>query len=345
MIRLILMMLVMTSGVNAQEAVRDFGLNTAMRHITLRSTTDLAIFAPVVDTFIAANPDVHITYEQWGSNDLYALTQAECMGEPRADLVISSAVQQMVALVNAGCAEAHQMTSPIPDDLNWRDELWGVTREPAVMVYNRILVPREQVPLSRFDLLDLLRPENSPYHGRVATYDIETSGLGYLLAYADSLQATTFGALMESFGRSSAVATCCSAEIIDAVAKGDYLIAYNVLGSYALERAGRDRRLGIIAPSDYTLILSRAAMIPKGAQNAAAAAGFVDFLLGNAGRSALEDALLFAPLSATEGALIEAPEAIESVERVIPLNPTLLIALDDHKRMLFTTLWRDAFPK
>ena len=40
-----------------------------------------------------------------------------------------------------------------------------------------------------------------------------------------------------------------------------YLIAYNVLGSYALARAARDRRLAVVAPRDYTLILSRAAMM------------------------------------------------------------------------------------
>ena len=73
--------------------------------------------------------------------------------------------------------------------------------------------------------------------GRVATYDIEASGLGYLFAFADSQQATTFGSLIEAFARSGAVATCCSTEIIDGVASGRYLVGYNILGSYALDRA------------------------------------------------------------------------------------------------------------
>ena len=70
-----------------------------------------------------------------------------------------------------------------------------MTREPAVIVYNRDLVSPDEAPRSRFDLIDLLRPAGSRYAGRVATYDIEASGIGYLFAFADSQQATTFGSL------------------------------------------------------------------------------------------------------------------------------------------------------
>jgi ABC-type Fe3+ transport system substrate-binding protein len=216
-----------------------------------------------------------------------------------------------------------------------------VTTEPAVMVYNRDLVPSWEVPRSRFDLLDLLRPEESRYHGRVATYDIEASGLGYLLAFADSQEATTFGGLMESFGRSGAVATCCSAEIIDAVIAGEHLIAYNVLGSYAMARAAQDKRLGVIAPTDYTLVLSRAAMIPKGAAARGDAGAFVDFLLSAPGRQALREVLLIVRFD--DGAE-DLALSIESIRRPIALSPALLIALDAHKRAIFHRRWRAAFP-
>ena len=139
--------------------------------------------------------------------------------------MVSSAVDLQVKLVNDGCAQPHRSvaTAALPAVANWRDELFGVTREPAVIVYNRDLVPPDEAPRSRFDLIDLLRPADSRYAGRVATYDIEESGLGYLFAFADSQQATTFGSLIEAFARSGAIATCCSAEIIDGVAEGRYL--------------------------------------------------------------------------------------------------------------------------
>ncbi|PJN95077.1 iron-binding protein, partial [Amaricoccus sp. HAR-UPW-R2A-40] len=194
-------------------------------------------------------------------------------GAPEADLLMSSAVDQLVKLVNDGCAQPHRslQTEALPPSANWRDELFGVTWEPAVIVYNADLVPPAEVPRSRFDLIDLLRPEGSRYAGRVATYDIEASGVGYLFAFVDSQQATTFGSLIEAFGRSGAVATCCSAEIIEAVATGRYLVAYNVLGSYALAQAARDPRISVVAPEDYTLVLRRGVVIPRAARSAEAA--------------------------------------------------------------------------
>lgn len=344
MMRALLLALLLPVPGQAQELTQHFG-SGQVQEIVFRSTTDLSVIAPVIESFIATRPTVTITYEQWGSNALYSLTAQECAaGQAGADLVLSSAVHQMVELVNEGCARPWRsaLTAALPDALRWRDELWGVTDEPAVMVYNRDLVPPGDIPRTRFDLLDLLRPSDSPYHGRIATYDIEESGLGYLLAFADSVQATTFGGLMESFGRSGAVATCCSAEIIDAVAQGEYLIAYNVLGSYALARAAQDTRLGVVAPSDYTLVLSRAAMLPRG--SAGGGADLLDFLLSPEGRRELERALLIVPLDGGDGTALETPEATQTIRRPIELSPALLILLDTHKRALFRARWRDSFP-
>ena len=77
----------------------------------------------------------------------------------------------------------------------------------------------DDVPRSRFALLDMMRNRPDLLQRRIATYDIAASGLGYLFAHADSLEATTFGAMLEGFARVQAVATCCSSEIIDAVAE------------------------------------------------------------------------------------------------------------------------------
>lgn len=253
----------------------------------------------------------------------------------------------MVALVNEGCAASHSSaaTEAMAVQSKWRNQLWGITREPVVMVYNRNLVASDEVPRSRFDLLDLLRPAESRFAGRVATYDIEDSGLGFLLAFSDSLEATTFGGLMKAFGRTDAIATCCSAEIIDAVASGQYLVAYNVLGSYALQRAREDERLGVVAPGDYTLILARAAMIPAAASSKGVASEFLDYLLSPEGRAELEAQDLIVRLGEENGAPVEVTGTVETLERPIGLHPPLLVAMDADKRQIFTQRWRDAFPQ
>ncbi len=330
----------------AQELVEEFGPQTAPTTLVLRSTTDISVFGPVVDAFLRTQSGLKVIYEQWGSNDLHGLSRKECReGSPEADVVISSGVHQMVQLVNEACAEKYssRLTALVPGALRWRDQLWGITREPAVVVYNRELVPESEVPKSRFDLLDLLRPTETPYTGRVATYDIERSGLGYLFAFADAQEASTFGALQESFARTRAVSTCCSADIIRNVAEGQYLIAYNVLGSYAQGYQEQDDRIGIVLPSDYTLVLSRALMIPKGSKNGGAAGAFLDFLLSPLGQHALRRALLISPLlESEEGA--EGETLSSTALRPIGLSPALMVALDQLTRETFLKRWRITFP-
>lgn len=344
----------------AQQIRRSLGSPEAAERLVLRSTTDIAVFGPVLEAFLETAPDIAIDYEQWLTNELYDATAADCTrwrhraqqgaqhggaAPVAASAVISSGAHQMVDLVNAGCADRYttEEARALPQALVWRNELWGITREPAVMVYNRDLVPPAEIPHTRFDLLDLLRPERSRYAGRVATYDIEASGLGYLFAFADSEQASTYGALLESFGRTGAVATCCSSEIIDGVASGRYLVAYNVLGSYARARALRDPRIGVVAPRDYTLVLSRAFMIPKGAPAPAAARRLLDFLLSPAGQLALSrQSLVVSSSDMPDGDTADV--AAESQLRPIGLRPPLLVALDRQTRARFIARWRETFP-
>ncbi|MHA6264676.1 ABC transporter substrate-binding protein [Arenibacterium sp. CAU 1754] len=341
-----LLLTLAAAPLNAQEARQSFGPDTADTRLLVRSTTDIAVFGPVMDAYLRTRPDLAIDYEQWGSNALYDISLQDCRaGRFGADVVISSGVHQMVHLVNNACAAAHRsnLTADLPQALRWRDELWGITREPAVMVYNRDLVPRIEVPRTRFDLLDLLRPQRTRYAGRVATYDVESSGLGYLFAFSDAREATTFGALLESLERSGAVATCCSAEIIDGVANGTYLIAYNVLGSYAQVAAQRDPRIGIVLPNDYTLVLSRALMIPRTVANREAAGDLLDFLVSPDGKAALREVLLITPLTGKD-TQDEHPTLSETALRPIGLSPALIVALDQQKRQRFIDLWRKSFP-
>jgi ABC-type Fe3+ transport system substrate-binding protein len=328
-------------GQEGAEAVATFGDEGAQQRLLVRGATDIAFIAPALEAFVARWPEIQVTIEAWNSNELYRTATAACRGEARAaDLLISSSVDQQVKLVNDGCAEPHRSpaTARLSPEANWRDEIFGVTREPAVIVYNRKLVPSDQAPGSRFDLLDTLRRHPERYAARVATYDIEASGVGYLFAFVDSQQATTFGSLMEAFGRIGAVATCCTVEIVDGVASGEYLIAYNMLGSYALARAAENPDLAVVAPDDYTLVLSRAAHIPKGASNPAAAGVLIDFLLSDEGQSAMASTHLTVDVGVPDGL-----GSAETVLRPIPLSPVLLLGLDKHKRSQLIDAWRATF--
>ncbi len=337
MIRLLFAFLLLAAtSARAQEDTAQFGLGA--ERMLVRSTTDIAIIRPVLERFATQNPDLAIIYEQWGSNALFQHSRTACKtGEGAADAVFSSAIQQMVWLVNSACAYRYSSaeTQALPAARRWRDELWGITTEPAVIVYNKDRLQDEDVPRDRFALLDAMRTRPDLLRGRVATYDIGASGLGYLFAYGDSLEATTFGSLIEGFARIDAVATCCSARIIDEVAQGRFLIAYNVLGSYVA--SANAPGVGVILPEDYTLVLSRAYMIPQQAQNKRAATLLLDFLLSAEAQKLLVDVGLVARLDEAETGLTP------SARRFIPLSPALLVALDQNRRAGLFKLWNEAF--
>src|SRR3546814_8084684 len=95
---------------------------------------------------------------------------------------------------------------------------------------------------------------------------MEESGVGYLLATQDAVVGGVFGSLLEALGRSQVVLKGNTSEMLEGIAEGRYLIGYNVLGSYAQVWAERNRSIGIVLPSDYTLALSRTAIISAAAQ-------------------------------------------------------------------------------
>jgi ABC-type Fe3+ transport system substrate-binding protein len=327
------------------EAVATLGPppESASGTLHIHGSTDVAPFLPILEQFSAGNPDLFIRYEQRGTNDIYTKAAEACdSGRASADLLVSSSIDQQVKLVNDGCAQPHVSagTAAVPDWAKWRDEVFGLTRELAVIVYNKQLVPASDVPASRFDLIALLRRPGGRYSGRIATYDIERSGLGYLFAFADSQAATTFGRLIEAFGRNNVVATCCSAEIIDGVAEGRYLVAYNLLGSYALARSREDGRIGIVPPSDYTLVVSRAALVPAHAGNPEAARRLIDYMLSAEGRRLFSASGLIVD-STNHPAIDDQPGAsMPSVLRPIAFSPALLVGLDRLKKEQFLAAWR-----
>ena len=111
-----------------------------------------------------------------------------------------------------------------------------------------------------------------------------------------------------------------------------------MLGSYALDRAEEDPRIAVVAPEDYTLVLSRAAMIPKGAPNPTAAGLLIDFMLSDAGRAALAEQYL---LVREEAGVLPETRA-RSIARS-RCRPTLLLGLDRQKRAGFLARWRATF--
>jgi len=320
-------------------------LQTETGKLTIYSTTDLAAMKPLIDDFQRTAPGISIDYIEYLTNELHALASEACRkDEPLGDLLLSSSVDQLLKLANDGCAASH--TSPetlrVADWANWRDEVFGFTYEPAVFVYNTRKVPPAEVPRTHVELADLLRERLDYYRGRVGTYDIRLSGVGYLLAFNDARQTNTvFGRLLESMARASAVARCCTGEILEEVASGRLYIGYNMLGSYAYDVARRHPDLRVVVPRDYTLVLSRGALIPKSAERSDLGAQFLDYLLSERGQSiARSNAFYFSEMGGLPPD-VDGPQNLKEsgIAQPIRIGPGLLAVQDWAQRQRFIEDW------
>jgi iron(III) transport system substrate-binding protein len=318
--------------------------------LTIEAVGDIEAIEPLIKDFQVLEPGLSITYVDNLTNDLFEMLQAACDKDlVVADLVFSSAVDHMVKLANDGCAQPHTSseTSRAPPFASWHDEVFGFSFEPAVIVYNRKLVPPSDVPRSRDQLVDLLRSKAETYNNRIGTYDIARSGIGYLFGFFDAQQSSAFGRMMEGFGRANAGLYCCTGELLRDIESGKVLIGYNLLGSYAYGRFKAGAPIGIVLPRDYTLVLSRAAFVPTHAANPQAGKKFLDYLLSLRGqRTAAEKSFFFAyGQAAPEGVDAAEPELQSGIYRPIPLGPALLAVTDRHKKARLLKEWNQSFQR
>ncbi len=314
--------------------------------VTIYGSTDTWAMRPVIADFQQAHPDVAVRYVELVANVLDRRFRDEvARGADTADLLISSAMDLQAKLVNDGYARPHRsaQTEWLPQWARWRDRAFGFTFEPAVIVYDPDRLAPEEVPHNRFDLIRLLRESPARFRGRVGTYDIVDSGVGYLFASQDSLQASTYGRLIESFGRTRVQLACCTLDLFQAIERGELLIGYNLLGSYARARIEAGSSLRMILPEDYTLVLARVAVVPKAAVRSELAERFLDYLLSVRGQSVLaQKSSLYAihPAVTGDGSADALRRRASGPLRPIGLGPGLMVYLDQMKRERFLAEWR-----
>ncbi len=322
--------------------------------LRIHSATDRQAIEPLVLDFQQLRPDVTIEYKDMDTADLYAEAVAvpakggAAKGTAETpDLLISSASDLQVKLVNDGYTQPHRsaLTDALPDWANWRDEAFGFTFEPAVIAYNRDLLPDAEVPRTRPALIRLLRDDPVRFGRRVATYDTATSGIGYLLASHDALLFGQYWQLVAMMGNAQARLACCSGDILDMVERGEVLIAYNVLGSYARARAAAGGPVGIVVPEDYTLVISRVAVIPRTAPRPQLAGAFIDYLLSPRGQEVVADRSALYAISSgikREASASGLRSSTAAPLHPIALSPALLVFLDRLKRERFLQQWQSA---
>ena len=306
-----------------------FGAEDAAENLTLISSTDTSFFAPIIESFLRGRPNVSISYFVTGTADLDAIFRADQDGY---DVVISSAMDLQLKLANDGFALRID-TIAHPAWAQWRQSLFGFTTEPATIVVNKAAFAGQPVPRTRQELIQALRADPDRFRGRVGTYDVRQSGLGYLFATQDARATESFWRLTEVMGSLEAQLYCCSGDMIDDLVDGTLAVAYNVLGSYASARGDALGEIEVILPSDFPTTMMRTAFVSETTDNPQIAADFVRHLTALQSDASGNDVFPLPPLT---------PSLDQEGRAAIALEPALMTYLDRLKRRTFLREWESA---
>jgi iron(III) transport system substrate-binding protein len=319
--------------------------------LVIYSATDSKAVEPMIKDFSALYPGVKVEYNDMNSTEVYNRFISEAAaGGATADLMWSSAMDLQVKLVADGYGLAYKSpeASAIPAWANWKDTAYGTTFEPAVFVYNKRLVPAEEVPHSHADLAKLLATKADKYQGKITTYDIEKAGVGFTFITHDLAANPQFWDFAKALGQAGLRVQSSTGTMLERISSGENLIGYNMLGSYAQVRAKKDQSIGVSFPKDYTLVLSRVMFINKSAKNVNAAKLWLDYVLSKRGQTVIaNDSQLFAIRPDVKGETTSADLTAQLGASLKPMTvgPDLLQYLDQSKRLAFLKQWKEATAK
>ncbi|WP_245417988.1 ABC transporter substrate-binding protein [Cohaesibacter celericrescens] len=316
--------------------------------LTVYSSLDRELSRPLVDAFQTANPTVALRYEEMQTQDVYERTIEETdQSGKTADIIISSAMDLQMKLANDGYARRVDLPNIDiwPDWASWRDTAFALTFEPAVIVYHKPSFIDIAPPHSRAELIALLRERGDAFFGRIATYDIERAGVGYLFLALDEKNHRDIWDLVNALGSAGVKLYSNSSAILHRVAEGQFALGYNILGSYAANWTKTHPELGIILPSDYTLVMSRIALVPQAAQNPELGTQFLSFLMSREGQSIMAKQVgipVLHPDIRGDNTVHHMATAHGSQLRPIAVRPSLMVYLDQVKRAKIVEKWNKA---
>lgn len=313
--------------------------------VTVYTSTDLAEAQAMVDAFQKKYPGVKVNYNDLGTTGVYNKIIAEAAAKQvTADVAWTSAMDLQMKLAAGGYFQSVDLPQKkdIPDWASYKDTLYATSLEPVGIIYNKKLVPEKDVPHSRADLVKFLALPLA--QGKVATFDPEKSGTGFLFATNDILNHRDFWNLAKAFGKAHGKTYSSSGAMKETVVSGENVLAFNTIGSYAFNWIKQSENLGLTFEKGGTAAFSRLAGMTKGAPHPAAAQLFLEFLLSKDGQSALAaKGMPSLRKDVTTGYNLDTiNERVGGHIQPIKVDEGLLVYMQPQKRIEFIREWQKA---
>jgi iron(III) transport system substrate-binding protein len=319
--------------------------------LIIYSSTDSASAEPLLQDFKSLYPFLQVEYNDLNTTEIYNRFVAEsAAGSGTADFLWSSAMDLQLQLASKGNALSYASPeiSGIPKWAVWQNQAYGTTFEPVSIAYNKRLLPADAVPQSHADMIRLPKEKPDLFKEKIATFDPEKSGVGFLMMTQDAKVFPQFWDLAKTLGSSGAKVYTSTGAMLEKVGSGEHYLAYNIIGSYVLLRQKKDPALGLVLPKDYTLVFSRVAFISKTARNPNAAKLFLDYILSKRGQTVMsEKALVYSLRSDVSGNITAAGlnKDLGKALKPIDVNTEILAGLEQKHRLDFMKQWQAALKR
>lgn len=324
------------------QATRAADVRAAEREGEVVVYVNTDVSGPIGAGFRRRFPKVKVRFVELAARPMQdrVLTEVD-KGPAVGDIAWSSSMDIQVKLINDGYAQTYRSPEArnLPAWAVWRDQGFGVTAEPIVFAYNKRLLDGAQVPHSHAALLEALRKDPARWRGKIAMYDPERSGVGFLYLSTDTQVYPEAWPLLAEIGKSKPALYVPGGALMKSLASGEHVLAYNMNGSYAdwwSTQTGSD--IAYLTPTDYHLSISRVAFITKTAPHPNAARLFLDYLMSKDGQRQLA----VARLTPIRNGIAAAP-AIPG-GRPIKVGPALLANFDQARRTQMLERWRATTP-
>ena len=316
--------------------------------VVVYSTTDTAAANFLIKDFQALYSGISVEYNDMNSTEVYnRFISEKAAGAGSADVLWSSSMDLQIKLANEGGAldYASPEIKSLPAWAVWKNEAFGTTYEPLSIVYNKRLLSGDEIPQSHADLLKVFTTKTEKLKGKVTTYDIEKSGVGFMLITQDSKFNPQFWDMVKALGVVGPRVQSSAGTMMERISSGENLLGFNIFNSYAALRAKKDPSIGIVIPKDYALVMSRVMFISKTAKNPNAAKLWLDYTLSKRGQTIVANqAELGSIRTDVEGEMTAAGygKLLGAAAKPIPVSADLLVFLDQGKRLDFIKQWTAA---
>jgi iron(III) transport system substrate-binding protein len=294
----------------------------------------------LLEGFARRQPGIAVDFQFGISVDLHERYLAEVQaGDPRADVLWSSAMDLQMSLVHAGEALPYASAEAfaLPETAKYRDLAYATTAEPLLTLVNRDCFDLRVPAGSLAELTQALGSDPARFHGRVASYDIARNGLGFLALLYEGQRDIELSAFLRVLGECRSSLFGSNPPLVDEVSSGRAALGYHVLASYALRAVRANPPLAIAISRSPPLAVSRVVFISRRAPHPQAARLFVDYLLSLDGQRALRAAGLF-PIREDLAPRTE----LEADVATMRINTGFGAMLDERRRRDVLNRWRAA---